>query len=590
MKELTSILKKKTWTGREVGLALLKTIDDQLSERKRNPKKRTFTPEDIQRMVQSLDNVQAAKYNEYCAIYSTVIDSFNLIQAMNQQFLNGFNQHIWYLREIVRAEDYYHTVARFPLVMTQKEYDERKAAKEKEHRDLEVSLSMIIFHAAEYYGSDNYGRGIKPPAPIKKAIDALKGEPIKRDFVLETYTKTKCRYIFDGKLISDENTDKEISEYLTAKMGGSMERTRAYLKVFFEGEEGVKKLYKRNTGHSLPKGKEEQAVLLFNLMVYAAAEGDVDLPYDINKAPLAAGLFVEPVKVKTEEIVEEYEGDKLDELSFISEDYEDHFSEFIEDYPALYKALREDLEKHLPKAKKIKDTEQAFTTWGELADAGYMNYADMIKIQPGQEYEIMEGNNKTGRDLLDWRRAFGAGIAIYMGDEYKDPTKRAKGLPGELFGGIEYYMRQPEAVEKMTQKTIDELILPAVRFIYAYNEVLRAILDVYEIPFLHGCEWDTSDIEERIENADDILYTLYNDVFGTEKERTAKRDFLRQYFKPLTSEELKPTKEACERIREKLRAAKGTSGARDLLKNYETLILDVMPGGGEQAWRNQIGV
>ena len=50
MKELTSILKKKTWTGREVGLALLKTIDDQVQERKRNPKKRTFTEDDIKRM------------------------------------------------------------------------------------------------------------------------------------------------------------------------------------------------------------------------------------------------------------------------------------------------------------------------------------------------------------------------------------------------------------------------------------------------------------------------------------------------------------------------------------------------------------
>ena len=581
MKELTSILKKKTWTGREVGLALLKTIDDQVQERKRNPKKRTFTEDDIKRMVNALDATQYNEYNEYCAIYSSVIDSFNLIQAMNQQFFNGYNQYLCILRDVMRAEDYYKTASRFPFVMTQKDFDQRKAAKEKEIRGIGESISTIILHAASVY----YCEG-NAPADVQKAIDALKGEPIKRDFVLETYTDTNCRYIFDNGMNSDETPHEEIAQYLNAKCGDSIERIMEYYKVFFDGEEGLQRLYKRNTGKPLPKGQKAKAAKIFDYMLMAAERGNVLLPKSADEAYLLAGLFVEPVKVKVEEITEDYEGDKQTELEFVREDYDEHFSEFVEDYPALYKALRADLEKHLPKAKKAKNPDKDFTTWGELADADYLSYAEYCELDSSEIYRILEGEKKTGKDLLDWRRAMQAGIAIYQGDDYKDTTKQA--VTEELFGGIEFYMKHPDDLAETANCALNDLLIPALRFIYGYNEVLNAIRAVYEIPFLDSCLADTALQETRIKAADNILYTLYHNVFGTDDEQAKKRDFLRQYFKPIAGEDLQPTEEAREKLRERLRAAKGTGEARNLIKNYETLILDVMPGGGEETWRKQI--
>lgn len=585
-KELSSLLKKKTWTGREVGLALLKTIDDQMSERKRNPKQQTFTPADIQRMLKTLDNNDdIAVYNEYCAIYSSVIDSFNLIQAMIQQFYNGYNKYVFALQLLKKGEDYYRTVCRFPLIMTQKEFDDRRAAKEKELQANEESLASLILDAAATY----YDEG-KAPAAVKKAIDDLADKPITRKRILDTYRNKKYRYIFENGMDSETTDHDKIAEYLTDACGGGMERLKAYYKVFFEGEAGLQALYKRNTGKSIPKGKLKRAEYLFEFLVQAADRGGVLLFSDMEDAPIVSGLFVEPVKVKIEEMLEEYDGDMQTELEYVREEYSaDHsdgsFSEFIEDYPALYKALRADVEKHFPAAKKIKDLDKPFITWGELAKADYLNFAELCEIRPDEIYRIMEGKRTDSEGLLEWRRASGAGIAIYQGEEYNDPTKG--GLHVEQIGGIEHSMKNPDLLED-TKDAIDVLILPALRFVYAYNEVLAALRDVYEIPFLQDCYIDMTDHEGKIENVDTMLFQLYHDIFGTDDEKAKKRAFLRKYLTPIGNEELKPTEEDREKLREKLRKAKGTTGARELIKKYELLILDTMPGGGETSWREQV--
>ena len=49
-----------------------------------------------------------------------------------------------------------------------------------------------------------------------------------------------------------------------------------------------------------------------------------------------------------------------------------------------------------------------------------------------------------------------------------------------------------------------------------------------------------------------MLYQLYRDVYGLEKDKKKKRAFIREHFQPIDVEELKPSDETVTALKEKL--------------------------------------
>ena len=556
--------KEAPMTGKEAGILLLRTLEDQLLLFQGKLKSPRVDEGKLGECIGQLDRNEFSIYREYAEIYDTIIKGHDFIRAMTQQFYNGYNKYILALKSLVRAEEYFSIVSQFPLIMTEKKYRENKMRYEKIIRTIPAGLSFMILEAARYYCI--LAKDI--PAPIRKAMDDTKKEPVKRKRILDAH----AQYIGpDG-----QQADK-LTAILEEAAGGADRRTMLYYKTLFHGGDALKKLYKERTGKPLPKGKQEHAARLFHDMTSAAERGRTFIPRRLDSARIVCALFPEPVSItcKPAEALT-----KREALKTVAEDYDGHFKEFVKDYPALYEALLDDLRQHFPSYEDDQDL-----TWGDLADARYLDFDDRVTIRPGMECKAVDAIIKNHHDLLAWDRAMNHGIAIYKGDEYRDPTKDADDW--ELMGGLDYYLKAEDGEEKLEemQDNITLIALPAMRFMYAYNALLDAIGEAYDAPFLKSFYSDVKIIDDRIENADEILYSLYRGIYGTGEEKARKRALLLKYFTPLEDMELKPTEAALENLKERIESAKGRPHiVHFLMKNYERLIVSTMREGEKTAW------
>ena len=587
-----SLLSKKAWTGREVGMALLMTLKyAKEKQEKGSSKPCPFTNADISRMAHSLnDNIQIDVYLEHLAIYEALVDSHNVNEGMLQQYYHGFYRYMMAIQEAYRGENILDVIRKTPLIMTQKEADEELERRKKAEEDTKESFASVIVCASSKY-AEWYEEGKEIPAPIKKALNGLKKEEVLDNRLKADYLEDETSYNFilpDGRK-SGEITSDELSEALNEACGGRAERVKLYHKALFEGDEALKRIYKKNTGKALRADMMDEARRVFDRLTFAASKG-LSLPS--GDAELVCALLAEPIKVKLEKVepenkrVSKYDALLYGDFFTYYIETEEEFSVFMEEYAPLYKAVRAELEKVFPKAKKAKAggyCEWDFATYGDLAAVDFLDYKDLVSFEYGLREAISYGKDaETEEERRRARRALLYGIAIYQGDKYEerynDPLTNA-----EIYTGVDYLMHNADTVNSM-QETIEKLALPALRFVYGYNEFLAALSEVYELPFLKALSMDLSRPEEQIENLNAILYSLYAGVSGTDEEKEEKRRFLKENFAPIRPEDVQPTDKGKAKIREALKEVRGTSKAKRFFKFFERAIIMTMREGGTEKW------
>lgn len=100
--ELNRILKKKKWTGKDVGTMLLINLIHTI---KKTSKNHTISRETYNKMMDSLDTEY--KYTQYKileSMYKGLWDSIRVVEAMGQQCYQGHYRYYLSVSEIVRAE------------------------------------------------------------------------------------------------------------------------------------------------------------------------------------------------------------------------------------------------------------------------------------------------------------------------------------------------------------------------------------------------------------------------------------------------------------------------------------------------------
>ena len=569
------LLKKKGWTGAEVGKLLIASFLNDIKIKNGNAKEPLFSQADFDNIESTLNKEQDfIVYGVYRTLYSAIIDSFNRGQGLYQQFYNGFSRLFTTFREVENADKAERSLDNTPLIMTQSQYDRLKEETRNELRAYKISYYTLLFHVL-----GDFLDGEEPPEAIKAALEAAKKETAANKSIASRYNELTGNGYYtlpDGRR-SDQMTAEDWhkaldEEYLkTHKLTingrpATIEETKQHynsnrlIKTYefaFKGADAIRKAWKEYTGKAPDHLSDEDLLegiediknhALHRLSSELTPLKDL-LDYETT---VKWHLYTEPQADLT----------AYDLLSLIADnaDYSDvsereHLKMFKAEFTELYNALKEYIDSTVPRLKTLKANQlyKEVITWGELADAGVTRFEELVEPN---SFELIDKQFRNGKLPLIQRRRVFNGIAIIQNpsneqiDENGDYIQEKSPL---LFFQNLYSLEEDEEQIKDLHSYVNTLIYPALSYLYAYNALMEIIGAVYDLPDLpEVAKCDTSTFEGKMEAFNGMLYMFYGEVSGEEKDIARKREIIKEAFLPLEADILKPTKEAIEEVKTEL--------------------------------------
>lgn len=615
-RKIDSLLNKKGWTGVEVGKALVASIIHDIRHQSEPDYKPLFSQSDFDKMESSLNTERDyLAYGVYRDLYSGLIDAYNRGQGQHQQFYNGYYRYAMHLKDCTVAEQTLQTAELTPYVMTQEQYNKLKEQRETTLKSFTESFSRLLFTLLSHIMSNPEDA----PEDIRTAIEATKKEAVTNERILSTYCEVYGMGYYqlpDGtrsdNLEGEEWREKLKEEYLKThklRINGKQasfedtilhyntERRLKGYELFFTGIDAVKALYEDHTGETLPP---EDEVGIMKALESLLNLRDDENPVEKNTVPLHPAVLqikdiVEgemlgsgaewhyykeaPAELTKYDIIAEslcfYDGEE-------SEDGEPQLKEFKADYPALYKALEAYIKELVPQARDLKPTQYSkeFITWGELAELKVGRYpAYCIADDVTDILEALaETDEDTTENLLKRKRLMFNGIVIAQAPNAYQLNER-----GEYIDNIKHILGfssvfsidsigKSESIREDIQAFRDNLFLPALQYLYAFNALVKILGAIYDLDELGEVEISTERFESQLNALNSQLYMLYGDVYGTDADKERKRDIIKEVFQPINLDELKPTAEAIETVTAELDRLGFSTEARKKLKKFDALI------------------
>ena len=614
-RKIDSLLNKKGWTSVEVGKALVASIIHDIRHQSEPDYKPLFSQSDFDKMESSLNTERDyLAYGVYRDIYSGLIDTYNIGQGQHQQFYNGYYRYAMRLKDCTVAEQTLQNAGLIPYVMTQEQYSKLKEQRETTHKGFMESFSRLIFTLLSHIMDSPEDA----PEAIRTAIEATKKEAVTNERILSSYCevygmgyyqlpdgtrsdsfegegwqeKLKEEYLkthklrINGKQASFEDT---ILHYNT-------ERRLNIYELYFKGIDAVKKLYEEHTGKEL-QPEDEAGIMkaLESLLNLRDGENPVKKKTaplhpailqikDIVEGGIGSGAewhyYTEaPADITKYDIIAEslcfYNGEE-------SEDGEPQLKEFKADYPALYKALETYIKELVPQARELNPTQYGkdFISWGELAELGvgrYPAYCTADNVTDILE-ALVETDEDTTENLLKRERLMLNGIVIAQTPNAYQLNER-----GEYIDNIKHILYfssafsidsigKSESIREDIQSFRENLFLPALQYLYAFNALVKILGAIYDLDELGEVEISTERFESQLDALNNQLYMLYGDVYGTDADKERKRDTIKEVFQPIDYETLKPTEEAVEAVTAELDRLGFSTEARKKLKKFDALI------------------
>ena len=602
MKNLKKILNKNSWNGKEVGQVLLASLIHDIKHQQEPNYKPLFSQDDFDRMECSLNSDKDfAIFFCYQNIFRSLLESYSKGQGLHQKFYHGFYRYFTQLMLCINADKALAQVEHYPLIMTQMQYDRLKKEAEKKKKNYKESFYNILMYTLEYFNDNEE----KIPDDIKKALEVTKKQPVTNKRLLSLYNRTYDRgyYILSDGRRSDEMSDEEWQDILKEFALAPEDALKYYneaSKLFFMGISCIKETYKNITGKELILGKDEEERFLkdleYILKTYETLEYDKILKSKILVNPLMElinnilyknkgisikwNYYDEPPKNLSkydmlESYVYSYKGIYADDIN-----EKEQYKEFIADYPDLNKALIDYIEKNVPAFKNI-NIAQFFSesiNWSDLAELDFLDYNDMIKPDETDiinQFMLGQANDNYTKH----RRILFRGIAIIQNPkEYQLDTEGnyiEEINPLSNFENLDSLAKS----DKMRQDLIDfqdDLLKPALKFLYSFNILMKIVGNVYDIEELETVHFSTEMFEQMIENFNNALYSFYVDVYGDNDERKRKRKIIKDCFCPIDVQTLKPAQEAINVLSSEIAEIGFSESANRKLRSFYDFIFQLM--------------
>lgn len=608
-RNINSLLNKKGWTGAEVGKALVKSIVHDIQHKNEPDFKPLFSQSDFDKMESSIKTEREyLTYDVYRAIYSGLIDAYNSGQGQYQQFNNGFYRYSIYLKDAITAEFMLKQAELLPYVMTEKQYNKLKEQTETELKGNTESFSTLFFDIL----SDIAKSPENAPEALRNAIKATKEEAVTNKRILSNYNEIWDRgyYQLPDGTRSDQVTSEEWEKrykanylknhkvYINGELASwedtifqqSIQLQSRGNELFFKGINTIREIYKERTGEELPTEQEAELLeILENLGEYNK-KTLLSFKHGFSPKIPNSTLFKDELLFNTEWHYYTETPKDLTKYNIILESatyfYRDDngellLTEFKADYPALYKALEAYIKELIPQARSLKPSRynKAFITWGELAELNLQGYSDLIKANNDSIADfIAEKEENTTENLLKCIRIRKNGISIAQNPRFYQENESGDFIDNTLNA---FSLATSENIDSIAQNDTlrkdiidfgEKLFKPALRYIYAFNALVKILGAVYDIAELGEVELKTTQFEEQLDALNRTLYMFYTTAYGTQEEKNRKRELIKEIFYPVNYEELKPTEEAIEELTAELDKLGFNTESRKKLKDFDSLI------------------
>lgn len=597
--QLKNLLKKKGWTGKEVGQLLIASMLNDIKQQGQGEKTPLFSQSDFEKMESSLTSDRDyISYGVYRDLYSSIIDSFNRGQGLYQQFYNGFSRLFTELREVENTDNAQKSIDDTPLIMTESQYKRLEAEAVQTLRGYKESYYSLLFYILEKF----LDAGDEAPEPIRTAIEATKKIPAEKITFSRSYNEQMGEGYYtlpDGRR-SDQLTSEEWQKALmdcflsrhkltiNGEPATAEETVQHYnqnrliksYELFFKGAKAIRELVLERTGKELELTDEEIEEALNDTIDYVGKAR-----YTPTAEQIAEALdFSEPTEWHTYEKLPEgltaYDllGLITDSSSYGDTDEKKHLKAFKTEYKELYTALNAYIEENVPKARGLKPNQlyKDIVSWGELADAGIIGYSSLIQPDDREIVQIWTDGEDSTESKSKRLRTGLRGIAIlrnptsYQTDENGDYIEKKS--PLQFFQSLYTLEGNGDKIAEIQGYT-GNLIYPALGYLYAFNALMEIIGKVYDLPELaEVARYDTSLFESKMSGFNGMLYFFYHDVYGNEEEKQRKRAIIKEVFRPLEAETLKPSQEAIEEVTAELTKLGLSSDARKKLKYLDAFI------------------
>ena len=543
--KLKRLMSKKRLTGKDLGEIVLLQLAMKLQRGRdqSKPEPPTIPQEELQEILDTLSSTQTVEYNIRANLHNAVVGIVKNESAYASQFFHAYYKLQDYLTDIADYEKEYVTAGSRPLIITKPAYTEliKKAA--TANAQMQLSYYDLLFYTLDYFVMCEQQPLLLPPS-IREELDNLKGitiapapaaEPPKpaiepqdkeaiRQYVLETYNTAKLFYVGKRALIDywkaaapnyntaplEDMTENELIDYI-GELGGA-----SFLASISDTLNAAPAVQSQ-TKHDL---------LLNCLNTYKATKGQT------GQTQAARTLL----------------------------------KHFKTEYPRLYKAINAYMCTGIPELAGLKANQQLKPIIKASYLAGVTANYEPIKVmliakEPDAK-DIMSLFDDTDPEQFLLKAQIGnGGISLI---EYTTPRAYPKGftngiytadlkqLDPECFEVYEpSYNRFYEDVIFQTQWAKDAAIK-----IFAQNAYLKAAFMGLGIDYLDIAYINTQIITECIKSYNDALYTCYAEIPGTPEQRAEHRRIMKNAFKPIEVDELKPTAEIEERLTDTINTLK----------------------------------
>lgn len=238
------------------------------------------------------------------------------------------------------------------------------------------------------------------------------------------------------------------------------------------------------------------------------------------------------------------------------------FNLFIEDFPELSKLIKADID---AKLKKIDYPNDCDLTWGKLADANIYAYPQFVNSK--DRISLLEAEKDGARR----ERAMYSGVAILRNDCITESNTDDNGYYKEPYSPLLSLLTDVDSLNAdkndryYIEKSRDYLLIPALKEIAAYNALLEALADEYDVPELVEMKTSIYGILKQIEALNRLVSMLYESLSGSKEDIERKKRIVKDLFPHIDIGEIQPSSEDIKSVRKKLSDRKDASDLAQLI-------------------------
>lgn len=577
MLNINRLLKKKGWTGAELGkleLANTALTYQKAVESNNHAQEPAISRADFDKMLSTLtDPVEGRVYNGYISIHKWISNTMQIAIAQSQQAQLQFDKLWSFIQNAITAEDVYSYIEELPLIMTEKQYKETVEKRTQEilkpdGEPLADNVLQLLFDALDYYIKllESNPRAKNPLKPLKKKLEK---ELVRDPHIIEKYNRVRGLgyYTLEDGTRSDKVSPTEWRELVSPTI---------FKLIDEDSQLGEKE------AELIKQSIRERRLITDARYMYEGGLSESEAQRKRQEDEVRDGFIKacqwhyyedspEGLLTKWEVLIE---GELLEYYPY----YEDETTEedalemckaFVAEFPTVVQALLEDMGKRYGmeelKGLPVEKWLETVYSWEDLYKLDFYGFS----ATQTDDTAIFNGNKRALLNGVAIVRASDLGRCTRIDPEtgyYIAPDLRKSLLPLSLeafFTESEEYSDNVDTVEQAR-----DLLKSSVYFVDGFNKALELIASLFDIEEVKLFHVDTDILKGRVEALNSSIYMLYRRIKNTDYEepelREKKLEVLRDIFQPIDLKKLRIPEEKLELAKQNMKDFKGfKEDARD---------------------------